>query len=91
MGGGTQQVEDGRSERTVVEMQAVVTIRMKRQPNHNPQNKKVGVCPFSATCTDVTGEHHSGLFEAATGEQIVSQAYARAALYNAHVTRVEFI
>lgn len=40
----------------------IVTIRLPKNPDHNPHSKKTGICPASgAICTDVTGEHHSYL------------------------------
>lgn len=41
-----------------------VTVKLPKNPNHDPHNKVTGVCPLSedfgaADCTDVTGEHHS--------------------------------
>ena len=37
----------------------IVTIKMPRNPKHNPHNKVTGECKFSPVCTDVTGEHHN--------------------------------
>jgi hypothetical protein len=39
-------------------MRAIVTLKFPRNSYHNPKQKRVGCCPLSSTCTDVTGEHH---------------------------------
>jgi hypothetical protein len=67
--------------------QYIVTVRQQRQPGHDPQNKKVGVCSYSNFCTDVTGEHHSYLF---TGTE--QGARDSATLINgARLTRLELV
>jgi hypothetical protein len=38
----------------------LITVKLPKNPDHNPRDKKVGRCPLSSLpCTDVTGEHHS--------------------------------
>lgn len=38
----------------------IVTIKLERDPDHDPRNKVTGKCPASGgMCTDVTGEHHT--------------------------------
>lgn len=59
----------------------LVTIKLPRNPGHDPHNKKTGPCPASTECTDSTGEHHTFLLET---DQL-SMALAR----YSHVTRVE--
>ena len=55
-------------------MKAVVTVKLPRNPKHNPRNKQTGKCPLFRPpyryplfkskeglniCTDITGSHHS--------------------------------
>jgi hypothetical protein len=42
----------------------LVTVKLPKNPAHNPRAKQTGQCPFSDECTDVTGEHHSFLTNA---------------------------
>jgi len=60
----------------------LVTIKLPKNPNHDPHNKVTGECPFSWDCTDSTGEHHTGI--AATWEEIedLRETYK-------HITRIE--
>lgn len=38
----------------------LVTIKLPRNPDHDPKNKVTGICPVTKShCTDVTGEHHT--------------------------------
>ena len=64
-------------------MQYIVTIKLPKNPNHNPRDKKTGACPLSSECTDVTGEHHSGLV---TFEELEGMRDS-----GVHITRVEKI
>lgn len=44
--------------------QFLVTVRLPKNPAHNPRDKKTGPCPVNGKpCTDVTGEHHSFLVD----------------------------
>jgi hypothetical protein len=61
----------------------VVTVKLDKNPEHDPQNKKTGKCPFSAHCTDVTGQHHSYLTSGYTEEEV------RALWQQYHITRIE--
>lgn len=63
----------------------IVTVRTARNPEHDPQAKKTGRCPFSAACTDVTGEHHSFLAAGQSAREI-AERYRR---LGHRVTRVE--
>jgi hypothetical protein len=69
--------------------QFIVTIKLPRNPHHNPKNKITGGCPFSPDgsieCTDTTGEHHSKLVEGLSVEEVTSR-YTQGGY---HVTRVE--
>lgn len=67
-------------------MKAIVTVKLPRNPHHNPQRKRSGRCPLiNRFCTDVTGSHHSYI---ETGkdrwdiERKVKKKYG-------HVTRIE--
>lgn len=61
----------------------LVTVKLPKNPAHNPRAKVTGQCPFSDECTDVTGEHHSFL----TG----ADGLAALREEGTHVTRVERI
>lgn len=65
----------------------IVTVKLPRNPNHDPHNKVIGTCPINADviCTDVTGEHHSFIMEAASPADANNEARK---LFS-HVTRVE--
>lgn len=39
----------------------VITVKVPRNPGHDPSNKQTGTCPYSKQCTDRTGQHHSFL------------------------------
>jgi hypothetical protein len=65
----------------------IVTVKLAKNPEHDPSNKKVAECPAShgCVCTDTTGEHHSFI---ALGSDVTQvQAVWTASGY--HVTRVE--
>lgn len=59
----------------------LVTIKLPRNPDHDPRNKKTGPCPASTECTDSTGEHHTVLLETDRLELALARF--------SHVTRVE--
>lgn len=66
-----------------------VTVRLEKNPDHNPKRKVSGPCPVTGhPCDDITGEHHtfvaSMTIEDSTPE-MVRASYE--AMY--HVTRVE--
>jgi hypothetical protein len=66
----------------------IVTIKLKKNPEHDPHNKKTDMCPIESgeelACTDATGEHHSFL---TLGRDIESVGNHWRNFY--HVTRVE--
>ncbi len=72
-------------------MKAIVTLRMPRNPSHDPRNKIIDYCPLSeelAICTDVTGEHHSYVECGENLGQIKEKALKK--FPNAlHITRIE--
>jgi hypothetical protein len=68
-------------------MAYIVTVKLPKNKEHDPKNKKTDVCPVSsdyAECTDATGEHHSFLAYGNSAEEVrdVFKSYY-------HVTRVE--
>ncbi len=66
----------------------IVTVRMDKNPDHNPHNKLTSKCPFSKeTCTDSTGEHHSFIYNAGNEETAHEVQGKWSNSY--HVTRVE--
>lgn len=60
----------------------VVTVKLPRDPNHDPRNKKTGKCPVSEHCTDVTGQHHSFVVVGDADLEWAKETYE-------HITRVE--
>lgn len=66
----------------------IVTIKLSRNPSHDPRNKVIGPCPADASsaCTDATGEHHSILMRSPE----LPEALARLLRADGvHVTRIE--
>lgn len=70
----------------------LVTVKVLKNPSHDPHNKKIGSCPLNGDekkiCTDITGEHHTIMVEARDMEQArlnTLKAYPEAL----HITRVE--
>lgn len=59
----------------------IITVKQKRNPEHDPHNKKTGPCPWSRKCTDVTGEHHSFVGTDWDVERLKDEGV--------HITRVE--
>jgi hypothetical protein len=74
-----------------MDKQFMVTLKLPKNPAHNPHNKITGPCPVNDTkvCTDSTGEHHTVLYSApdfmSTAQSVVE--YWKLSGY--HVTRVE--
>ena len=76
-------------------MRYLVTVKLARNPEHDPHNKITGKCPVDPwgwgmdkdrICTDVTGQHHTFLAEGASVDDVY-QMYARRHL----ITRIEEI
>jgi hypothetical protein len=61
----------------------LVTVKLPKNPAHDPRAKRTGPCPFSNECTDVTGEHHTFLTNAAGLAELPKSGW--------HVTRVELL
>lgn len=78
-------------------MRAIVTVRLPRNSQHDPRNKKTGKCPLfrppftsfemqgTFTCTDVSGEHHSYIEHGNDLDDIRKKAEAKFK----HITRIE--
>ena len=64
-------------------MDLLVTIKLPRNPAHNPQRKITAQCVFSAACTDSTGEHHTTLVHSDAEVEALREKY--------HITRVESV
>ena len=65
----------------------IVTVKLAKNPKHDPRNKKTGKCPAGVgTCTDVAGEHHSFLFGSDDPRGI---EYVRENWKDYHITRIE--
>lgn len=67
--------------------QYLVTLKMPKNKDHDPQNKKTGVCPANPgkLCTDWTGEHHTVVGEYLS--VLDAERFWRG--QGIHVTRVE--
>lgn len=59
----------------------LVTVKLPKDPNHDPDNKVIGKC-INGRCTDSTGEYHTLLFMTPEGVADVENT-------GVHVTRVE--
>jgi len=67
----------------------LVTIRLPKNPAHDPRNKVTGACPANnGLCTDVTGEHHTYMMMASTIDEVRTAAEKRLSP-GAHITRIE--
>jgi hypothetical protein len=65
----------------------LVTVKLSKNPAHDPRNKISGPCPVSGKlCTDVTGEHHTYL---TTGLSTASVRESAMAAGWSHITRIE--
>jgi hypothetical protein len=65
----------------------IVTVKLPKKPEHDPDNKRMGACAMSPECSDVTGEHHSYLVTAETADAARANGEERFG----HVTRVELV
>lgn len=64
----------------------IVTVKLAKNPTHDPKNKVTATCPMGEErCTDTTGEHHSFLVDSLLNLEEVREYFA--ATY--HVTRIE--
>lgn len=60
----------------------IVTIKLPKNPNHNPHAKVTGPCPVSSVCTDSTGEHHSVIVHSEAEIEQLRERFK-------HITRIE--
>lgn len=60
----------------------LVTVKLPKNPDHNPRDKKTGICAVSARCTDVTGEHHTVYAKDYEAVEALLEKFG-------HITRVE--
>jgi len=69
-------------------MRLLVTVKLPKNPEHDPRNKKTGPCPMNDgyMCTDVTGEHHTVLWTNSNGI-FDAEEYFKGLGH--HVTRIE--
>jgi len=70
----------------------LVTVKLAKNPDHDPHRKVIGPCPLNGDeakiCTDTTGEHHTIMVQAMGYEAArinTLKAYPEAK----HVTRIE--
>jgi hypothetical protein len=64
----------------------IVTLKLAKNPAHNPRAKQTGLCPVNGEfCTDTTGEHHTILMDAPSAEDVFEHFNKR----GIHVTRIE--
>ena len=72
-------------------MKAIVTVKIKAKPDHNPRVKQSGTCPIGENagqvCTDTSGGHHSFIEEGNSIFEIKGKVQRR----GHHVTRIEEI
>lgn len=69
--------------------QFMVTVKLLRQPGHDPLEKVTGLCPITdsaAMCTDTTGQHHTVLVEGDSITHVMADWKMRR---GHHVTRIE--
>lgn len=64
-----------------------VTIKLPKNPAHNPRNKIVEGCRTSPLCTDATGEHHTFVVNA-DGVPPIKEYFEA---HEVHITRIELI
>ena len=66
----------------------LVTIKLPRNPEHDPKNKIAAPCPANRNnwCTDSTGEHHTEIVNA-IDEKEIPKLYAK----GTHITRIESV
>lgn len=60
----------------------LVTIKLPKNPDHNPHSKVTAPCPVSSSCTDSTGEHHTMLVTTEAEMNEVRKQFG-------HITRIE--
>lgn len=67
----------------------LITVKLPKNPEHSPRDKKTGPCPVSGnSCTDVTGENHTFLADLADDLSAEDVREIYQGIYD-HITRVE--
>lgn len=70
--------------------QFLVTVKLppRKAAPHDPQNKVIGPCPVNPdkVCTDVTGAHHTFLWD---GANLETARHYWSEVEGYHVTRIE--
>lgn len=66
----------------------IITIKLPKDPDHDPHNKITAACPYSDECSDATGAHHSFL---RTNFATANEARAFYVALGQHVTRIESV
>jgi hypothetical protein len=85
-GGWTQALQDLELDLTETIHTYLVTVKLPKNPTHNPRAKKSGPCPVNGEpCSDVTGEHHTVVMRTTHTLSWVAAEYGK----EYHVTRVE--
>jgi hypothetical protein len=85
-GGWTQALQDLELDLTETIHTYLVTVKLPKNPRHNPRAKKSGPCPVNGEpCSDVTGEHHTVVMRTTHTLSWVAEEYGK----EYHVTRVE--
>lgn len=64
----------------------LVTVKLPKNPNHDPTNKVTGPCQFSKLCTDSTGQHHTFIAHHNSAAELHRELTDD---YGQHVTRIE--
>lgn len=69
-------------------MRYLITVKLDKNPAHDPANKVTGPCPLTPhlTCTDVTGQHHTVVHTSGDTVEEVKEWWER---LDYHVTRIE--
>lgn len=60
----------------------LVTVKLPKNPEHDPRNKQTGPCVVSPTCTDATGEHHTVVARTMDEVEALREKFG-------HITRIE--
>lgn len=64
----------------------LVTVKLPKNPEHNPRSKMAGPCPVNGEpCSDITGEHHTIVVRSTSLTMATLESQAK----YGHVTRVE--
>jgi hypothetical protein len=71
-------------------MYYLVTVKLPKNPEHDPRNKKQGDCPVNGKfCSDITGQHHTVFVPSPDDDLTPEYVTATFTAKGFHVTRVE--